>query len=75
VVEAVEYPASTFALGIQWHPEELPEDFGIFRGFVEAARGKFLSRLLPATPPSSVSAESVVTSPATDAISIQPGAF
>lgn len=57
VVEAIERPASTFALGIQWHPEELPEDFGLFRGFVEAARGKFLSRLVPATPPSSVSAE------------------
>lgn len=57
VVEAIEYPANTFTMGIQWHPEELPEDFGLFRGFVEAARGKFLSRLLPATPTSSVTAE------------------
>lgn len=56
VVEAIEYPAATFTMGIQWHPEELPEDFGIFRGFVEAARAKFLSRLVPAAP-SSVSAE------------------
>jgi putative glutamine amidotransferase len=55
-VEAIEYPANTFALGIQSHPEELPEDFGLFRGFVEAARGKFLSRLVPAAP-SPVSAE------------------
>ncbi|PNI10485.1 gamma-glutamyl-gamma-aminobutyrate hydrolase [Arthrobacter sp. AFG7.2] len=52
VVEAIEYPANTFAMGIQWHPEELPEDFGLFRGFVEAARGKLLSRLWQATPPS-----------------------
>jgi len=50
VVEAIEYPASTFTLGIQWHPEELPEDFGLFRGFVEAARAKLLSRRLQATP-------------------------
>jgi putative glutamine amidotransferase len=57
VVEAIEYPANTFTMGIQWHPEELPEDFGLFRGFVEAARGKFLSRLVPATPVSPVSAE------------------
>jgi putative glutamine amidotransferase len=57
VVEAIEYPAATFAMGIQWHPEELPEDFGLFRGFVEAAAAKFLSRLVPATPPSAVSAE------------------
>jgi putative glutamine amidotransferase len=56
VVEAIEYPANTFTMGIQWHPEELPEDFGLFRGLVEAARGKFLSRLLPAAT-SSVTAE------------------
>jgi len=56
VVEAIEYPANTFTLGIQWHPEELPEDFGLFRGFIEAASAKFLSRLLPATP-SSVATE------------------
>ncbi|WP_258803040.1 gamma-glutamyl-gamma-aminobutyrate hydrolase family protein [Pseudarthrobacter sp. NS4] len=74
VVEAIEYPANSFALGIQWHPEELPEDFGLFRGFIEAARGKYLSRLLPATP-SSVASASMATSGATAAISIEPGAF
>jgi putative glutamine amidotransferase len=74
VVEAIEYPANTFTLGIQWHPEELPEDFGLFRGFVEAARAKYLSRLLPATP-SSVSSASMATSAATATISIQPEAF
>lgn len=52
VVEAIEYPAGTFIVGIQWHPEQQPEDMGLFRGFVEAARGKFLSRLLPGTPAS-----------------------
>lgn len=51
VVEAIEYPAGTFTVGVQWHPEQLAEDAGLFRGFVEAARGKFLSRLLPGTPP------------------------
>lgn len=52
VVEAVEYPAGTFTVGVQWHPEELSGEGRLFAGFVEAARGKFLSRLLPATPPS-----------------------
>ncbi|WP_458106504.1 gamma-glutamyl-gamma-aminobutyrate hydrolase family protein [Arthrobacter sp. R3-55] len=47
IVEAIEYPENTFTVGIQWHPEELPEEFGLFRGFIEAARGKYLSRLLP----------------------------
>ncbi len=47
VVEAIEYPANTFTVGVQWHPEELPEEFGLFRGFIEAARGKYLSRLVP----------------------------
>jgi putative glutamine amidotransferase len=50
VVEAIEYPGNTFTIGVQWHPEELPEEFGLFRGLVEAARGKVLSRLAPATP-------------------------
>lgn len=52
VVEAIEYPANLFTVGVQWHPEELPEEFGLFRGFIEAARGKFLSRLVPAAPSS-----------------------
>jgi putative glutamine amidotransferase len=43
-------------VGVQWHPEELPEEFGLFRGFIEAARGKVLSRLVPAAP-SSMAAE------------------
>jgi putative glutamine amidotransferase len=85
VVEAIEYPASTFAMGIQWHPEELPEDFGLFRGFIEAARGKLLSRLWQATPPSAAASQmasahgpaSTMAAPAvpTAEIAVQPGAF
>jgi putative glutamine amidotransferase len=41
VVEAVEYPAHRFALGVQWHPEYAvdPRDPAIFQAFVAAARG------------------------------------
>lgn len=41
VVEALEDPQHPFCLGVQWHPERLPEnDFtrSIFQHFVEAAR-------------------------------------
>ncbi len=41
VVEAIEDPTQTFCVGVQWHPERLPEnDFtrSIFKSFVEAAR-------------------------------------
>ena len=54
VVEAIEYPANHFAVGVQWHPEELPGEAGLFRGFIEAARAKVLSGLVPAAPSSSV---------------------
>ena len=53
VIEAIEYPANTFTVGVQWHPEEVPEEFGLFRGFIEAARGKQLSRMAAVTPLSS----------------------
>lgn len=42
VVEAVELPGERFAIGVQWHPEELQtsEDAAaLFRAFIEAARG------------------------------------
>ncbi|WP_458116008.1 gamma-glutamyl-gamma-aminobutyrate hydrolase family protein [Arthrobacter sp. D2-10] len=52
VVEAIEYPASHFTVGVQWHPEELSGESGLFRGFVESARAKFLSRMVPAAPSS-----------------------
>lgn len=54
VVEAIEYPGNHFTVGVQWHPEELPGEFGLFRGFIEAARAKVLSGLVPAAPSSSV---------------------
>lgn len=37
VVEAVEWPAHRFVLGVQWHPEDPPMD-GLFAGLVAAAR-------------------------------------
>lgn len=40
VIEAIELPERGFALGVQWHPECLPEDErmrGLFRAFVAAA--------------------------------------
>jgi putative glutamine amidotransferase len=40
IVEAIERPASTFCLGVQWHPENFwrtGEFAGLFRNFVAAA--------------------------------------
>ncbi|MER3444024.1 MAG: peptidase C26 [Chloroflexota bacterium] len=37
VVEAVVLEGHPFCLGVQWHPELLPEQWSIFRAFVEAA--------------------------------------
>ncbi|MFP3802889.1 hypothetical protein SB764_42390, partial [Paraburkholderia sp. SIMBA_027] len=39
----IEYPANTFTVGVQWHPEELAEEFGLFQGFIDAARAKLMS--------------------------------
>jgi putative glutamine amidotransferase len=51
LVEAVELPGHPFALGVQWHPEWLPESIpmqAIFRGFVAAAgNGKSDASLKP----------------------------
>lgn len=41
-VEAVELPAASWCLGVQWHPELMPDDAAslrIFTEFVRAARG------------------------------------
>lgn len=38
VIEAVEYSAVPFAVGVQWHPEESPEDLRLFSELVEAAK-------------------------------------
>ncbi|MFP3581479.1 gamma-glutamyl-gamma-aminobutyrate hydrolase family protein [Arthrobacter sp. SIMBA_036] len=43
IIEAIEYPANTFTVGVQWHPEELAEEFGLFQGFIDAARAKRMS--------------------------------
>jgi len=43
VVEAIEFPGDRIVLGLQWHPEEMPDDEKqqvIFRRFVEAAGKK-----------------------------------
>jgi gamma-glutamyl-gamma-aminobutyrate hydrolase PuuD len=37
-VEAVEIPGATFALGVQWHPEDNPQDDRLFEALVDAAR-------------------------------------
>lgn len=41
LVEAIEYPDHPFAIGVQWHPENLlqnePRMYLLFRGFVQAA--------------------------------------
>lgn len=47
IVEAIELPDHRFCLGVQWHPEQMPEEKTLFGGFMEAASGKMLSRLLP----------------------------
>ena len=38
VIEAVEMTSKPFALAVQWHPEESPEDLRLFEGLIEAAR-------------------------------------
>jgi putative glutamine amidotransferase len=38
VVEAVVLAGHPFFLGVQWHPELLPQQWGIFRALVEAVR-------------------------------------
>lgn len=38
VIEAVELTEKPFAVAVQWHPEETPEDLRLFTGLIEAAR-------------------------------------
>ena len=57
MVEAIELPAATFALGVQWELQESWKDdpacFAVFEAFVAAARdGRSLSRPAPAAVPS-----------------------
>lgn len=41
VIEAIEFPGATFAIGVEWHPERMPDDESqrqLFRSLVSAAR-------------------------------------
>lgn len=40
VIEGVERPGEAFVLGVQWHPEESPDDLRLFTGVVDAARSR-----------------------------------
>jgi gamma-glutamyl-gamma-aminobutyrate hydrolase PuuD len=40
LVEAVELPGPGWVLGVQWHPEENPDDLRLFAAHVEAARSR-----------------------------------
>ena len=44
VVEGIESPSHTFAVGVQWHPERMWEKdermLGLFNGLVDAARNR-----------------------------------
>lgn len=43
VIEAIELPAHPFAVGVQWHPEKMPDDPRqprLFAAFAEAARAR-----------------------------------
>jgi putative glutamine amidotransferase len=48
LAEALELPRHPFALAVQWHPECLldsPEMLGLFKAFVQAARGRMRERM------------------------------
>jgi putative glutamine amidotransferase len=38
IIEAVECPAQPFAIGVQWHPEELERHSSLFTAFITAAQ-------------------------------------
>lgn len=38
IVQAVELESVPFGVGVQWHPEQIPEDLRLFAGLVDAAR-------------------------------------
>ncbi len=44
-VEGVEMPGRTFVLGVQWHPEEDPDDSRLFAALVHAARTAMQTRV------------------------------
>jgi putative glutamine amidotransferase len=50
VIEAIERPASTFCVGVQWHPENFWKSgrfSGLFRGLLDAARAHRRGRTYP----------------------------
>jgi putative glutamine amidotransferase len=49
IVEAIEHPGQRFCLGVQWHPEQLPEEEALFRGFVAASREQKVAKVLQAS--------------------------
>jgi len=54
LIEGIEHPTHPFALGVQWHPEDLigddPSMRRLFRAFVEAAQKRASSIAQPAAP-------------------------
>jgi putative glutamine amidotransferase len=45
VIEAIELPAASFVVAVQWHPEERLNDLRLFAGAVDAARGYAMARV------------------------------
>src|SRR5664279_4715093 len=45
VIEAVEDPALTFCVGVQWHPERDPGASGLYEALADAARAFHAQRL------------------------------
>ena len=43
IVQAVEVDGVPFGVGVQWHPEQSPDDLRLFEGLIEAARDRSLS--------------------------------
>ncbi|WP_245820146.1 gamma-glutamyl-gamma-aminobutyrate hydrolase family protein, partial [Amycolatopsis azurea] len=37
-IEAAELPGDAFVLGVQWHPEQNPDDIRLFEALVTAAK-------------------------------------
>lgn len=44
LITAVEVPGRRYAVGVQWHPEEAPEDDGLVAGLIDASRARAAAR-------------------------------
>lgn len=62
IIEAVELSGHRFCIGVQWHPEQLAEEMALFQALIEAAKGKMLTRLVPATSEAPILAEELSAS-------------